>query len=339
MARTALRTVWLWGLCGTLAIAVPARGQQNRPVNRTNPGTEPFLANITPPAVSPGKTAEWTVTGRNLKKVERLLISGAGVEMVSLKAESETNARVVVRADDKAEPGYREVRAVGPHGLSNLALVRIDRLEQVKESEPNDDPARANPVTVGSAVVGVLKPQDLDHYRIEGKAGRRLTMEVEAQRLGTPIVPVLTIMTPSGAALAQARESRGTDHDCRLTYTFPADGTYILQVRDNIFAGGDAATYRLRLEEGAYATALFPLGGPKGQSTRVVASGGNLSHPLVKTITLPDTPGALIELGSFDGPGGPVLAPGMLFVGDGPDNIEAPGASAPISSSPLDCVK
>src|SRR4051812_20415877 len=106
MARTPLRSVWLWGWCGVLAIVGPVEGQQNRPVNRAPTGTEPFLANLNPPAVAPGKSAEWAVTGRNLKKVERLMISGSGVEMTSFQAQSETGAKVVVRADDKAEPGF-----------------------------------------------------------------------------------------------------------------------------------------------------------------------------------------------------------------------------------------
>src|SRR6266702_2860640 len=130
---------WLWGLCGVLAAGPLAEAQQRQVTRPANPGTEPFLANITPPAVAPGKTAEWTVSGRNLKKVERLLISGNGIEVVAFRPKSETAATVVVRAEEKAEPGYREVRATGPHGLSNLALIRVDRLNPVDETEPNDD--------------------------------------------------------------------------------------------------------------------------------------------------------------------------------------------------------
>jgi hypothetical protein len=330
MVRKPLPRGWLWGLVGALAVAGPA-GAQQRPATPQRGFTDsaPALASISPPTATLGKSVEWAVTGRNLAKVDRWIVSGQGVEVVKSISKSDTAMTVVVQASAQAEPGFRELRAMGPHGLSNLAYIRVDRLDSVVESEPNDEAEKADEVAAGAAVVGVLRPQDLDHFRFAGKGGRRVTIEVEAQRLGTPIVPVVTLMTPSGAPLAQATETRGTGHDCRLTYTFPADGPYVVQVRDSMYGGGESAIYRLRLGEEPYATGLFPLGGPRGQSIVVTASGGNLTAPLSKTITLPDSPGAIVEVGAFDSPGGPVLAPGRVIVGDGPEVAEGADPASP----------
>ena len=334
MVREPLPRGWLWGLVGALAVAELAGAQPQGAPQRGRTDTAPFLASITPPAAATGKSVEWAVTGRNLAKVDRWLISGEGVEVVETRPKSDTAATVVVRASAQAEPGFHELRAMGPHGLSNLAIIRVDRLDSALEAEPNDEPEKANDLAPGAAVVGVLKPQDLDHFRVAGQAGRRVTIEVEAQRLGTPIAPVLTVMSPAGTPLAQATETPGTDRDCRLTYTFPADGPYLLQVRDAMYGGGDSALYRLRLGEEPYATALFPLGGRRGQAITVTASGGNLASPLTRTIKLPEVPGAIVEVGPFDSPAGPVLAPGRLIVGDGPEVVEAPDAPRPIRLAP-----
>lgn len=51
----------------------------------------------------------------------------------------------------------------------------------------------------------------------------------------------------------------------------------------------------------------------------VTASGGTLPGRRSRRVALPDQPGAIVEVGPFDGPGGPVLALARLVVGDGDD--------------------
>jgi hypothetical protein len=295
----------------------------------------PALTGVSPPGAVIGATTEWTISGRNLTSVERFHVSGKGVEIAEVKSKSAGTAVLAVRAAADAEPGFRELRAEAPDGYSNLLVVRVDRLAQTAETEPNDDPAKANDLAIGAAAVGVIKPQDIDHFRIKGRAGQRITIDVEAQRLGTAIAPVVTITTAEGGALAQAREGRGGDHDCRLPFTLPRTGSYIIQLRDNVYGGNDAACYRLRVVDAPFATGMFPLGGQRGQSITVTASGGNLARPRTKTVTLPNEPGLTVEAGVFDGPGGPVIAPARLFVGDGPEIFEARADSAGRSTTPL----
>lgn len=320
MARAARVLV----LAVLLAGLRPATAQRIVSKNAPRPAESvPVVSSIFPPGLTRGATTEWTVTGRNLGKVEKFLVAGGGVEVVEIKSKSAGSVVVAVRASADAAPGFREVYAEAPDGLSNLLVVRVDQLPQTVEAEPNDDPAHATDVTLGSAAAGVLRPQDLDHYRFQAKAGQRITIEVEAQRLGTSIIPVATLLAPNGAALAQAKPTRGGDRDCRLNVTIPRDGTYLVLVHDNAFGGGESAGYRLRIEEAPFATSLFPLGGPRGQSVTVTASGGNLKEPRGKTLTLPDEPGTLVDPGPFEGTGGIVLAPGKLAVGDGPEVFEA----------------
>ncbi|MDB5349788.1 MAG: Bacterial Ig-like domain [Planctomycetota bacterium] len=313
-----------------------AVGQTMKAAAQPAPGADgtPAITGISPPGATTGKTTEWTVSGVNLAGVSEWRISGLGVKVLEANTAGAAT-KLKVQVDPNAETGYREVRAVGPTGISNLGLIRVDRLEQVAETEPNDSTEQASPLKVGSAAWGVLKPQDLDYFRIPAKAGMRLTIELEAQRVGTPIIPVLTLMTARGAALAQARESRGIDHDARLSFTFPTDGDYLIQVRDDLYAGADSAAYRLRVEEAPFATAMFPLGGPRGATIDVTVSGGTLPGPRTKSVTLPDRPGGLIDPGPFDGPGGPVLAPMKLLVGDGPEIVDSPADATGQSTTPI----
>lgn len=282
----------------------------------------PVIISIRPPHARIGATSEWALSGRNLSAVERWLFSGAGIEVVEAKAKSDSDLQLKVKVADDAEPGYRELRAVAAGGVSNLALVRVDRLEIGGEVEPNNAIEHATPIRVEAAIAGVLKPQDRDYYRFSARAGDRLTIDVDARRLGTPLSPVATVLTPSGAALVQSHENRAVDYDARASFVVPADGDYVIELRDNVYAGGDQAQYILRVARTKFATALFPLGGVKGSTITVTASGGSLESGVNKTITLPENPGTIFDPGAFDAGGELIESPGKVVIGDGTELVE-----------------
>jgi hypothetical protein len=321
------RIVWSAGTL-ILLLAADTQAQLFGLGGSAAPAPEPSVVSIVPPGVTLGEEAEWTVTGQNLSGISRWLISGEGLEIVGFEARGENTANVRVRASEDAQAGFRELRALGPGGLSNLSLVRVDELPQIAEREPNDSPEEAPIVRPGRAIAGTLGPQDLDHVRVEGRRGMSLNVEVEARRLGNPAIPVLSLLGPSGLSLAQASETRGLERDARLALTLPEDGLYTIRLHDKLYGGAEGAVYRLRIESGTpVATGLFPLGGRRGETITVEASGGTLDEPRTRSITLPDEPGRLLHVGEFDGPGGPVRVPMRLAVGGGTEVIEAPGDS------------
>ena len=253
------RRAWS-GVAAVLLAAMPASGQSAR--RGLSP---PVVSGVFPPGGEVGTVVEWSLSGRGLAKVKRVLVSGGGVETVTFAASDDNQAVATVKIAAGAAPGYRELRVEGPDGVSNLVLIRVDTVPQSVEVEPNDEPAEAQKVAMGSAVVGVVKARDVDHYRVEGTPGREITLDLEARRVGTSITPVLTVLNSRGAAIAQARESRSSDHDCRLAVKIPKDGAIIVQIRDNTYGGNDAATYRLRVVPTPYATGMLPWAG-RGES-------------------------------------------------------------------------
>ncbi|HEU5115563.1 MAG TPA: hypothetical protein VFT74_02695, partial [Isosphaeraceae bacterium] len=240
-----------------------------------------------------------------------------GIEVSKVEEANNNQVSLTLAVSDDCEPGFCEVRGLAPQGLSNVTLLRVDSLPQIVEgAEPNHQPENATPLSWNSSVAGTLTAQDIDCYRIEAHQGQKGLFEVEAERLGTAVLPILTLFDSHGVALAQARASKGLGRDARLAFTFPHDGSYLLQIHDNIYAGSDDAVYRIRVRDnGRFATALFPLGGPAGWTMRVEASGGNLDEPRYEFLRLPDQPGTLLESPLFPGPGGSVRAPMQLVVG------------------------
>jgi len=211
----------------------------------------PIVSAIFPPGASIGSTETWTISGRNLGRADSIWVSeGEGLTFGAVRiAPSGRSASVEVRVAADAKPGFREVRVDGPDGISNLAIVRVDPLPQVVEVEPNDKvPAPSQIIRVGTAVAGTIRPLDVDRFRVEGEPGRQVSVDWETRRLGTSIIPVLTITGPGRSAIAQARMSPGGDRDCRTSVVIPAEGWFEVELRDNTYGGDDRARYRLRVD-------------------------------------------------------------------------------------------
>lgn len=328
--RRASRDGRSWLRLAVVAVLCLPVGETGRPRALAGPPAEPaataaapVLTGVFPPGTVAGTTTRWSVTGRGLGRVERFLVSGEGVSIVPAGPGSDGRISATVRVALGAMPGFREMRVDGPAGVSNVMLFRVDSLPQLVESEPNDDPAHGNALALGLAAAGVLEARGVDHFQVGGRQGGTMVVEVEARRLGTPIVPVVTLLSPAGAALLQTGETRGLEGDCRAVFRFPADGRYVIQVRDALYRGGPDAGYRVRVTASPLATGLFPLGGRAGETIEVTASGGSLTGPRRQIVTLPATPGQLVEPGPFEGPGGPVLVPQRLVAGEGPEVLEA----------------
>jgi hypothetical protein len=306
--------VW-FGMIASLATA------QSPPRVESLAGPAPTLLGLSPLGITAGTTAEWTLSGHDLGGVERFLISGEGVAVLGQKNKADDALTLTVRADAGAAPGFRELRADSPEGLSNFLLFRVETDPVVSEREPNDAPDRATEMALGSVLSGTLEPRDLDYVRFPGRGGQQVTVEVEALRLGSPVLPVVTLLTANGSALAQGRERRD-GRDGRISFRLPQDGTYLVLVHDYLYGGAAVAGYRLKVSDAPFATALFPLGGPPGKTITLNATGGNLAEPRTRSLTLPDEPGAIVEPGPFDGPGGPVTVPQRLAVAGGPEVVE-----------------
>jgi hypothetical protein len=298
------------------------------------PGIEtlgPILMRVFPPGAAVGRSETWVIHGRNLARVESVVVEGGGVAARIIER-FDDRLRVTVEAELLAQQGFRIVRLEGPDGLSNPRLVRIDQVKQTTEVEPNNTPERATKLSTEIACAGMLDGRDVDHFRFSARCGQILTIEVEARRLGSPIEPVISIMTSEGRALAQAISSPEIDGDCRLPFSVPHDGEYQIGLHDRLYQGSNQSSYRLRITEQPFATGLLPIGGKPGAIFPVMASGGTLPMPLMQTVALSGNAGALVGVAPFDRQ---VLAPGRLIVGDGSERERTESKGDPGPENPI----
>ena len=128
-----------------------------------------------------------------------------------------------------------------PHSLL------VDHEPVLPEKEPNDGFRNAQPVQIGQTIEGVVNPNsDVDVFRIDGKEGQQVVLEVFAARYGSPLDSMLTLYDADGRIVAANDDFDGTT-DSRVEATLPRTGTYFIGLVDANDVGSPANVYRLTI--------------------------------------------------------------------------------------------
>jgi hypothetical protein len=145
---------------------------------------------------------------------------------------------------------------------SNSVPYAVDTLPEIEEAESNDTPKRAQKIDLPAIINGrIATADDVDVFRVRGRAGNRLVAEVTGRRLNSPLDSLLQLMDTSGKVLAwndDYVEEEGYLHkdklglvthhaDSYLMAELPRDGTYYVRLSDALSHGGQAYGYRLRI--------------------------------------------------------------------------------------------
>jgi hypothetical protein len=164
---------------------------------------------------------------------------------------------VAVPADPAATVVW--VAPKGPSGLSGwpVALAISDHDELV-ETEPNNEPSKANRVTVPGGVTGRFQQSDdTDCYIFSAKKGQKLAIEAQTLELYTPTLVYMVLKNAkTNAEVAKSNPQAPPPGDQRFEYTVPDDSDFVLEVQHLTFAGGPSEVYHVTI---ALPTAGFDL--------------------------------------------------------------------------------
>jgi hypothetical protein len=196
--------------------------------------------------------------------------------------EETVQIKLSISAD--AEPGMREIRVGTPLGLTNPVRFQIGQINEVTEVEPNDRlPDSCIGDTLPVVVNGQILPGDVDKFTFHARKGMKLVVAVSARELIPYLadaVPgwfqaVAAVYGPDGKEVAYNDDFRDAP-DPVVHFVAPADGEYVLEIRDSIYRGREDFVYRAVVGELPFVTSVFPLGLRAGSVTTVTLSGWNL---------------------------------------------------------------
>jgi hypothetical protein len=247
----------------------------------------PTLSHAQPSAVAPGKATDVTLHGASLAESSAIWTDlGGQVELApGVENNGKDAAKVVYRVTLPANAplGIHAVRVATTKGVSNVRLLLVDDLATVADNGQNKTIPTAQEITAPVAVDGACEAESYDFYKLSGKAGQRLSVEVYARRLGTALDPVVRLLDAAGKELAYSDDEPGVGIDSRLSVKLPADGTYILEIRDIRYQGGGGHRYRLRVGDFPLVTATYPMAAKRGAAAKLVFAG-----PVVEGVTPAD---------------------------------------------------
>jgi hypothetical protein len=296
---------------------------------------DPQINMISPYGVQRGTEAELTITGDGLADVKEILFYEPGFVLKKIEAAGNDKLTATIAVAPDCQLGLHAIRLRSLTGVSNLRMFTVGLFPEIKEVEPNNDPAKPQVVGLNVTVGGIVQAEDTDYFAVELQRGQRLTAELEGLRLGTTFFdPYLAILGPGGQLLATSDDAPLLAQDCLCSLVAPEDGRYLVQIRDISFGGSGQAVYRLNIGDFPRPTAVFPPGGKPGE-TLTVHWIGDAAGEFEQEITLPaDGPSeAAIVASSAHGT---AVSPNMVRVIDLPwaNEIEPNNEVKTASSAP-----
>jgi hypothetical protein len=307
-----------------MAVSV-AHGQQPPPPP-PNPAA-PTINPVMPLGLQRGSSQELTLTGTNLADPVALWTSIPGVKITiptdANNGKEPAKLRIKLDVPKDAPLGLYAIRLATLRGMSNVRLFCIDDLPQVLAEAAARKKETAQVVPVPCVVVGTAAAEQTDYFKLNVKAGQRVSIEVLGRRLGSGFDPQLSLIdVRTGRELAYSNDSPGLQSDARLTHTFKEAGDYLIELRDVTFRGGPDFHYRLRIGDFPCATTPIPMAAKRGSKVAVHFAGPNVEGVAPVEVTVPTDPNVIALQVAPKGASGLYGWPVSLAVSDTDEVVE-----------------
>ncbi|NQV22762.1 MAG: hypothetical protein HQ518_00200 [Rhodopirellula sp.] len=190
------------------------------------------------------------VTGTDLLPNPRLLLSVPIAKQTVKPNATATQVEFDVTLDGSVSPGIYNLWVVSDSGATPTAIVAADQLPNLAFGpEVPSLPASLHGVVSGSQKLRTV---------FSATKGQVVLLEVESQRLGGKLRPVLHIYDSANKHLQWSLPSSVLRGDTRLQFTAPADGKYTVELHDLQYAAPAPNYFRLKIGAWQYADLAFP---------------------------------------------------------------------------------
>lgn len=226
---------------------------------------EPTLRNLNIRGMQVNGTTTLVFDGDDFGKAPRLLLPFNAKQALKTGS-TDKQATFDVTLPDDVIPGYHHVRVVADGGVSLPAVIAVDRLPQrVLAAAVDQLPVALHGTVNGSSTVATT---------FQGKAGQKVMIEVEAQRLGSKLRPILHLTNSKNLQIAWSWGTPTLFGDTRLAATLPEAGAYTVSLHDAEYAAPASGFFRLRIGQWSYVDQVFPAAVRIGTKQALEAHGG-----------------------------------------------------------------
>jgi hypothetical protein len=262
------------GLTGTVSPGNAKVDETNKPLWQAKCGSCHELRSPANRSLTPG---QWAATVERMVKVRAAPLSADEATRVSqylvgAARAGRVTAQITVAPDTL--PGIYEIRLATPRGVSSPYWFEVSNLPEVMAANVTRE--QAQPVTLPCAVNGCFMSNGERHYfKFAAKKGERSIFNLKAFRYNETnqfyFSPDLRLYDPAGKQIA---ENHGYyDMDPLIDWECPADGSYVLEVRDLLGRANPGSVYRLSLGKLPYDSVLSPPAGQVGTPVATTVAG------------------------------------------------------------------
>ena len=227
-------------------------------------GSTPELKSVSPRGIQRGCTQTLILRGVRLSDAQEVFFYDQGITAESIKVINHKELRVDVDVASDCRLGEHILQVRCRKGISDFRTVFVGPYPRGKEKEPNDDCPSAQKIELNSTISGQIKAEDIDYFVVPLKAGQRLSVEVEAMRLGVFFDSLIAVYDSQGKEIAVCDDTELFNQDGFLSVTAARDGDYYVMIRDAIFNARASKHYRLHIGVFDRPRIMFPPGGKSG---------------------------------------------------------------------------
>jgi len=228
-------------------------------------GSTPELHSVLPRGIQRGSEHTLMLQGARLNDATEVFFYGEGITSKSIKVVDNKKLEVVVEVAPDCRLGEHVLQVRCDQGISDFRSVFVGPYPTVKEKEPNNDFAAAEKVELNHTVAGKIRREDVDCFVVSLKANQRMTVEVEAVRLGTFLDSVISVYDSEKKEIAVCDDTELFSQDGFLSITAPLEGDYYVMIRDAAYNSNNDAHYRLHVGDFDRPQMMFPAGGQSGE--------------------------------------------------------------------------
>ncbi len=246
----------------------------------------PRLNVILPRGGQRGTELTLRFAGERIGEAQQVLLYDSGINILGITKVDDNQVDVQVQIASDCRLGEHILQLRTPRGFSDYRSFYVGQWGTVDEVEPNQTIDAPQTIEWNRTVHGTVTGEDVDYYAIAAKAGQRISVEIEAIRLGAMFDPFIAIVNAERFELAVCDDTPLFKQDAFVSIVAPSDGTYYVLVRESAYGGSGDCRYRLHVGDFARPTAVYPSGGPPGTAIDLQFLGDPVG-PLTTQVNLP----------------------------------------------------